>query len=175
MTDLCTCCKTRIPCCGLRTPKALAPHCISGFTLSDFPFFALYTLIEYHIGLPSVLLTWQAHAHLWAFAHAVLFIWDALLPALCIGGSCVVFRYQIKYHIPKVSEFGHHIETTHYLFLLLLCCIALFIFFGALFLVCNYVTYLSGLIGNYLFLTPLEITLQEPCVSYFLLHPQCLA
>ena len=48
-------------------------------------------------------------------------------------GSCVTLRCHMECHVASEVFFGHYVETTLYLFLLLLFCIVLFIFFGALF------------------------------------------
>ena len=59
--------------------------------------------------------------------------------SLCHGcsftriGSCVTLRCHMECHVASEVFFGQHVETTFYLFLLLLFCIVLFIFFGALF------------------------------------------
>ena len=48
-------------------------------------------------------------------------------------GSRVTLRCHMECHVASEVFFGQHVETTFYLFLLLLFCIVLFIFFGALF------------------------------------------
>lgn len=120
--------------CGLQDPKGSGSWLHLDFMSYHFPF---HSLNPNQISIwSSFTMTGSYPSHLHTFTLAVLLTWNSLLLAFCI---VVDFGYQIKYHFPKVAFSGHHIETTHYFFLLLFYCIALLTSFRAFFLIYNYI------------------------------------
>lgn len=140
----CTWYEIQIPYCGLQDPKGSGSWLHLDFTYCHFSFHSLnsnqisiWSSFTMTSSYPSPHLCTCYSLYLGCSFTSILHSWFHC--GFCIVGSTVDFRYQIKYHFPKVAFSGHHIETTHYLFLLLFYYIALLISFRAFLLVCNYI------------------------------------
>ena len=140
-----------------RIPKALAPDCILDFMSYHSPLHSL------HANKKSV---WSSFTMTSSYPSLHLCTCYSLYLGCSFTSNLQSWFYRRFWVSDKISfpQSGFLcLSYWNYLLPLLMCCIALFISFGAFFLVCSYIAQfcVKQLFVYYLFCSPLDITLQE--------------